>query len=124
MSVLPTCTLGLSYYSGTFTATNNASANTYAIWIANGGFHRVVLTNSTTSQSLTWDGYIGVDDYLRFNLDPAKQTVVDSAGTDRSANLVAGSAYWPLVPGVNTIAYQVYQSSDESSLEIMASASF
>lgn len=111
--------LGSSTLDQTLTITNNLSTTSYPRWTIRGPATYVRV--SLGALTWTWIGTLAYADTLSLNFDPTKQTVLDSSGADRSSDVVAGSTYWGLAPGANSVSLHLEGGAAPTQVSITAS---
>ncbi len=94
--------LGPEVLSGSATITNSEPSAVYPTWVITGPGHIPTLTNGSQTWTLNRDVPAGA--VLTVQFDPTKHTVVAQDGTDYSSYVLAGSVWWSLAPGANSVS--------------------
>ncbi len=93
---------GGAVLSGSATITNNEPSAVYPTFQISGPGHIPTLTNG--SQVWTLNTNIPSGQVVTVQFDPTKHTVVGVDGTDYSSFVLAGSTWWSLAAGANSVS--------------------
>ncbi len=89
---------------GSVIATNDGTAETYPTITLQGPLINPALTNETTGERLALTLTLGASDTVVINM--ARRTILQGGTTNRMGAKAAGSTFWSLSPGDNTLRFQ------------------
>lgn len=79
---------------------NAATPPTITVTAPGGGLTQVILKNTTSSKTLTWNGSLSSGEELTINMDTI---VITEAGVEDYSGFAEGSVFWNLEPGANAL---------------------
>lgn len=87
--------------------TNAGDVEAWPRWIVTGPMTELILTNTTSGQSLTLTYTLPAGEQIVIDTRPRKKTVLYGTTSLYGAPLDPLSALWPLLPGTNTIGIEL-----------------
>lgn len=88
---------------------NTFSGPAYPLWTITGPGYYLRLNNQTTGAVFALAGEILHPETVVIDMDPTQRTVVSSIYGDISSRVVAGSTFWALQTGLNTVFVELGQ---------------
>lgn len=111
-------TLGASQVFGSSTVTNLGDVETFPTWVIAGPGNALTLTNSTTGRILSWNGTLGLGEFIVVDCRPGSQSgtpksVFKNDGSSQFGLLTAWD-FWPFEVGVNAIDIELDGATSDS----------
>jgi hypothetical protein len=101
-----------------FAVNNDGDVEAWPVWTITGPGTNPILTNSTTSKSISCTITLTAGQSLIINTSPGVKTILRENNTSQFSTLSATSELWPLVRGANTVALTMSGTTSASSIQL------
>lgn len=101
-----------------FTIANNGDVECWPVWTITGPGSAVVLSNTTTGETLSSAITLAAGQVLTIDTRPGSKTVTREDGSNQFSTITATSSLWALQPGANSITLSLSGATSASVLQL------